>query len=280
MKAKSRFPLSPRPPLVLPPFRGVFKAALSVLGILILGGLPLFGLGGKESKKEPLRPELETPVPLQQDEFSQARERMVRTQIEARGVRDSKVLAALRKVPRHRFVPANLERRAYDDTPLPIGYGQTISQPYIVAYMTEVLELSGNEKVLEIGTGSGYQAAVLAEITPHVFTIEIIPELAGRARRTLDETGYGFVKTRTGDGYYGWEEESPFDGIIVTAASGHVPPPLLNQLKPGGKIVIPIGGPYEVQMLTLVEKMGDGTFGTTQLLPVRFVPFTRKTEAR
>jgi protein-L-isoaspartate(D-aspartate) O-methyltransferase len=280
MKAKSWFPLSPRPPLVLPPFRGFFKAALSVLGILILGGLPLFGLGGKESKKEPLHPELETPVPLQQDEFSQARERMVRTQIEARGVRDTKVLSALRKVPRHRFVPANLERRAYDDTPLPIGYGQTISQPYIVAYMTEVLELSGNEKVLEIGTGSGYQAAVLAEITPHVFTIEIIPELASRARRTLDETGYGFVKTRTGDGYYGWEEESPFDGIIVTAASGHVPPPLLNQLKPRGKIVIPIGGPYEVQMLTLITKMGDGTFRTTQLLPVRFVPFTRKPEDR
>jgi protein-L-isoaspartate(D-aspartate) O-methyltransferase len=146
--------------------------------------------------------------------------------------------------------------------------------------MTEVLQLNRGEKVLEIGTGSGYQAAILAEITPHVYTIEIIPELADRARRTLDETGYGFVKTRKGDGYYGWEEESPFDAIIVTAAAGHVPPPLLRQLKSGGRIVIPIGGPYEVQMLTLVEKMPDGSFRTDQLLPVRFVPFTRKVEAR
>ena len=277
---KNQFSLSRRLPRMRLPLRDAFRVGLPVLGILILGVLPLFGLGGKESQKDPAHPDGKSPAMMEQEEFSQARERMVRTQIEARGVRDSKVLAALRKVPRHRFVPSNLEKRAYDDTPLPIGYGQTISQPYIVAYMTEVLELSGKEKVLEIGTGSGYQAAVLAEITPYVCTIEIIPELAGRARRTLDETGYGFVKTRTGDGYYGWEEESPFDGIIVTAASGHVPPPLLRQLKPGGKIVIPIGGPYEVQMLTLVEKLGDGTFRTTQLLPVRFVPFTRKTEGR
>lgn len=264
------------------PLRGFLAVTLLVLDLSVGGVLPLSGLGGKESREDPGRPKdmEQRPYTQKEDPFTQAREQMVRTQIEARGVRDGNVLAALRKVPRHRFVPSNLDQRAYDDTPLPIGYGQTISQPYIVAYMTEVLELSGKEKVLEIGTGSGYQAAVLAEITPHVFTIEIIPELAERARRTLDETGYSFVKTRTGDGYYGWEEESPFDAIIVTAAAGHVPPPLLNQLRKGGKIVIPLGGPYEVQMLTLVEKMKDGTFRTTQLLPVRFVPFTRKTEDR
>ncbi len=235
---------------------------------ILLSGL-LFGWGKKE-----------TPKTLDGEEvFTRDRERMVVTQIEARGVRDPIVLSALRKVPRHRFVPKSLEERAYDDTPLPIGYGQTISQPYIVAYMTEALQLKGTEKVLEIGTGSGYQAAILAEITPHVYTIEIIPELADRARKTLNEAGYRFVKTRQGDGYFGWEEESPFDAIIVTAAAGHVPPPLLSQLKAGGKLIIPLGGPYEVQMLTLVEKMQDGTFRTNQLLPVRFVPFVRKAES-
>ncbi len=239
----------------------------------------LYSLGKEETPQTSKG--MERSFQVQQEEaFTRARERMVVSQIEARGVRDPKVLAALRKVPRHRFVPLNLEERAYDDTPLPIGYGQTISQPYIVAYMTEVLQLKGGEKVLEIGTGSGYQAAVLAEITTHVYTIEIIPELADRARKALDDTGYGFVRTRKGDGYYGWEEESPFDAIIVTAAAGHVPPPLLNQLKAGGRIVIPLGGPYEVQMLTLVEKGIDSTFRTTQLMPVRFVPFTRKTDTR
>jgi len=239
-----------------------------ILSIWILACYSLFSLGQKETPQ----------IPKGEEVFIKDRERMVVTQIEARGVRDTKVLSALRKVPRHRFVPKSLEERAYDDTPLPIGYGQTISQPYIVGYMTEALQLKGTEKVLEIGTGSGYQAAILAEITPHVYSIEIITELADRARKTLNETGYGFVKTRKGDGYYGWEEESPFDAIIVTAAAGHVPPPLLNQLKTGGKLIIPLGGPYEVQMLTLVEKMQDGTFRTNQLLPVRFVPFVRKAE--
>ncbi|HOV40079.1 MAG TPA: protein-L-isoaspartate(D-aspartate) O-methyltransferase, partial [Spirochaetales bacterium] len=159
---------------------------------------------------------------------------------------------------------------------LPIGYGQTISQPFIVAYMTELLQLKGNEKVLEIGTGSGYQAAVLAEITPDVYTMEIIPDLAERARKTLENEGYTTVKIRNGDGYYGWEEEAPFDAIIVTAAAGHVPPPLLAQLKPGGIVVIPIGGVYEVQMLTRIEKRSEGSFRTEQLLPVRFVPLTSK----
>ncbi|MFQ3619652.1 MAG: protein-L-isoaspartate(D-aspartate) O-methyltransferase [Spirochaetales bacterium] len=209
-------------------------------------------------------------------EFLLARERMIQTQILSRGVKDPKVIEAMRRVPRHRFVPTTLQRRAYEDNPLPIGYGQTISQPYIVAYMTELLALKGSEKVLEVGTGSGYQAAILAEITPLVFTIEIIPELAEHARITLQENGYSFVKTRTGDGYYGWEEESPFDAIIVTAAAGHIPPPLLSQLKPGGRIIIPIGGIYDVQMLTLVEKNVEGSFRTYQLLPVRFVPLTGK----
>ncbi|MCX7788123.1 MAG: protein-L-isoaspartate(D-aspartate) O-methyltransferase [Spirochaetes bacterium] len=247
-----------------------------LLPLWVLSCHLLFCLG-KEEPRKILDKEGRSFSPQQEAAFNQKRERMVVSQIEARGVRDPKVLAALRKVPRHRFVPPPLEERAYDDTPLPIGYGQTISQPYIVAYMTEALQLKGTEKVLEIGTGSGYQAAILAEITPHVCSIEIIPELTDRARKILDETGYGFVKTRKGDGYYGWDEESPFDAIIVTAAAGHVPPPLLHQLKTGGKLLIPLGGPYEVQMLTLVEKMQDGTFRTTQLLPVRFVPFTRKT---
>ncbi|HOV62367.1 MAG TPA: protein-L-isoaspartate(D-aspartate) O-methyltransferase [Spirochaetia bacterium] len=242
----------------------VFK--ITLLFMLFLFPLrPLFPSGSTEDSTS--GKDLET-------EYAKARETMVKTQIEARGVRDAKVLHAMKKVQRHMFVPQDLVQSAYIDSPLPIGYGQTISQPYIVAYMTELLQLKGDEKVLEIGTGSGYQAAVLAEITPHVCTIEIIPELAEQARRILEEEGYVTVKARNGDGYYGWEEEAPFDAIIVTAAAGHVPPPLLSQLKPGGKVVIPIGGVYEVQMLTLVEKLINGSFRTEQLLPVRFVPLT------
>ncbi len=238
---------------------------LSTLFLLLLR--PLFPSGSGEDTKSGNVPEIE---------YSKARETMVKTQIEARGIRDPKVLQAMRKVPRHQFVPQDLSHRAYIDSPLPIGYGQTISQPFIVAYMTELLQLKGNEKVLEIGTGSGYQAAVLAEITPYVYTMEIIPALAEQARKTLENEGYTTVKIRNGDGYYGWEEESPFDAIIVTAAAGHVPPPLLSQLKPGGIVVIPIGGVYEVQMLTRIKKLSDGSFRTEQLLPVRFVPLTGK----
>ncbi len=189
-------------------------------------------------------------------------------------VRDKNVLKAMRAVPRHVFVPANRRRFAYRDSPLPIGHGQTISQPYIVAMMTELLELDENTRVLEIGTGSGYQAAVLAQLTPHVYTIEVVEPLAERSRRTLAAQGYGSVRTRHADGYSGWPEHAPFDVIIVTCAAGHLPLPLWGQLKPGGRIVIPIGGPYEVQRLVVVTKQPDGTRRSRTVMNVRFVPMT------
>ena len=188
------------------------------------------------------------------------------------------VLDAMRAVPRHAFVPPNVRSRAYDDTPLPIGHGQTISQPYIVALMTQLLELApeAKPKVLEIGTGSGYQAAVLAHLTPDVYSIEIIDALARRADGDLQAQGYERVKRRSGDGYHGWAEKGPFDAIIVTCASGHLPPPLWAQLKPGGRIVIPIGGPYELQRLVLLTKQPDGTRRSRTITSVRFVPMTRE----
>lgn len=202
------------------------------------------------------------------------RESMVTEQIARRGVSDPKVLDAMRSVPRHLFVPENERRNAYADRPLPIGHGQTISQPYIVAFMTELLELTGDEKVLEIGTGSGYQAAVLAEITPHVYSIEIIEPLLAAGTASLEAAGYTTVETKAGDGYYGWEEHAPFDRIIVTAAAGHIPPPLVEQLAPDGIIVIPVGSPYQVQ--TLVRALRDPERGLTteSIATVRFVPMT------
>jgi len=202
------------------------------------------------------------------------RSRMVEKQIEARGVRDERTLAAMRAVPRHRFVPPELSKHAYDDSPLPIGSGQTISQPYIVAFMTEAAQIRPGDKVLEIGTGSGYQAAVLAELSDQVYTIEIIPELAARAAATLKDLGHGRVHVRTGDGYQGWPEEAPFDVILITAAPEKIPPPLLEQLKEGGRMVIPVGPQQGGQELLLVTKQ-DGKIKRRTLLPVRFVPFTR-----
>jgi protein-L-isoaspartate(D-aspartate) O-methyltransferase len=212
------------------------------------------------------------------DERRAERERMVAQQLAARDIDDPRVLAAMRAVPRHRFVPADVRGEAYGDHPLPIGSGQTISQPYVVAWMTQALELDAGERVLEIGTGSGYQAAVLAELTPHVYTIEIVPELGERASEVLEELDYENVETKIGDGYYGWPEAAPFDGIVVTAAASHIPPPLVEQLKVGGRMVIPVGGPFAAQQLMLVEKAEDGSVTTRQLLPVRFVPFTRADE--
>jgi protein-L-isoaspartate(D-aspartate) O-methyltransferase len=184
------------------------------------------------------------------------------------------VLQAMRSVPRHVFVPSDLEGRAYNDTPLPIGHGQTISQPYIVAAMTELLQIGPQSKVLEIGSGSGYQAAVLAHLTPHVYTIEIIEPLAKSAASAPDTHGYDHVQVRHADGYNGWESEAPFDGIIVTCAAGHLPPPLWDQLKPGGRIVIPIGGTFSVQRLVVVEKAADGKRTSNTVMGVRFVPMT------
>lgn len=209
-------------------------------------------------------------------EFQEERAHMVQTQMVQRRptIRDTSVLEAMRQVPRHLFVPRSLKRQAYADHPLPIGHGQTISQPYIVALMTEALEMKPGAKVLEIGTGSGYQAAVLFEQTPSVFTMEIIGALGNKAQERLQKLGYSTVKVRVGDGYFGWPEEAPFDGIIVTCAAGHIPPPLIAQLREGGRMVIPVGGVYQVQRLMVVTKDNEGKVRTRELLPVRFVPMT------
>ncbi len=211
------------------------------------------------------------------DVYAEAREAMVKTQIEPRGVKDKLVLKAMRKVARHRFVPASLEDRAYSDGPLPIGEGQTISQPYIVALMTELLGLKSGDKVLEIGTGSGYQAAVLAEIVDHVYTIEIICSLAETAEKRLKEMGYENITVECADGYQGWKEHAPFDGVIVTAAPDHIPQPLVDQLKVGAKLVIPVGDVF--QELMVITKTETG-IKKMNAIPVRFVPMTGEAERR
>jgi protein-L-isoaspartate(D-aspartate) O-methyltransferase len=187
-----------------------------------------------------------------------------------------RVMAAIRKVPRHRFVPPPMADQAYDNRPLPIGDGQTISQPYIVALMTELLDPKPGHSVLEVGTGSGYQAAVLAEIVAKVYTIEIVDALGRKAAATLSELGYRNVTARIGDGYNGWKEHAPFDGILVTAAPAQVPQPLVDQLKPGGRLVIPVGGRFDVQELMVIEKKPDGSTSMRRTIPVRFVPLTRE----
>jgi protein-L-isoaspartate(D-aspartate) O-methyltransferase len=212
-----------------------------------------------------------TPTP--DDPYIAQREALVQRTIEARGVTDPVVLAAMRAVPRHRFVPDEYLDQAYADHPLPIGYGQTISQPYIVALMTEVLELEPGDRVLEIGTGSGYQAAVLAVVVDEVYTIEIVPELAESAAARLAALGYDNVVATQGDGYFGWEEFAPFDAIIVTAAPDHLPQPLVGQLKDGGRIVIPIGPPGGYQSLWRFTRAGED-LQAENLLGVRFVPLT------
>lgn len=208
------------------------------------------------------------------DGFQHKRRKMVAEQLKPRGIADQSVLRAMGTVPRHLFVPAFLRHQAYMDGPLPIGHGQTISQPFIVAYMTEMIRLQSQHRVLEIGTGSGYQAAVLAELTDRVYTMEIIPELADTAGKRLKKTGYASVNVRQGDGYHGWPEAAPFDAIVVTAAAEFIPPPLLQQLKEGGRMIIPVGSPFYVQYLMLVEKK-QGKITTRSLMPVRFVPFRR-----
>jgi protein-L-isoaspartate(D-aspartate) O-methyltransferase len=202
------------------------------------------------------------------------RKQMVEEQILSRGITNKLVLEAMRRVPRHQFVAPHLEGQAYDDQALPIGHGQTISQPYIVALMTERLALKPGERVLEVGTGSGYQAAVLAEITTNVYTIEIVKPLYELALKQLKAVGFPEDHVRLGDGYLGWEEKAPFDAIIVTAAPDHIPPPLIKQLKPGGRMIIPIGGSQETQHLVVVEKDNEGQMKARKILPVRFVPLT------
>ncbi len=220
------------------------------------------------------------PVAAQErDGYREERLRMVREQIEStRGgrtpVTDSSVLHAMRTIPRHSFVRSEDLRLAYSDRPLPIGYGQTISQPYIVAAMTQELGVGPDDSVLEIGTGSGYQAAVLAELVREVYSVEIVKPLAEAATERLSNLGYHNVQVRNGDGYYGWPEEAPFDAIIVTAAASHIPPPLLEQLRPGARMIIPVGAPFQVQSLLFVERRRDGSVWQRNLGAVRFVPLT------
>lgn len=202
------------------------------------------------------------------------RGRMVERDIAARGISDPRVLEAMRSVPRHRFVDARQAHGAYGDHPLPIGSGQTISQPYIVAHMTELARPQPGDRALEVGTGSGYQAAVLSPLVEHVYTVEIVPELAGRAAQVLDELGYDNVTVRQGDGWAGWPEHAPFDVVVVTAAPDEVPPALIEQLAPGGRMVIPVGPVHAVQELRLIEKLESGELRDRRLAPVRFVPMT------
>ena len=214
-------------------------------------------------------------------ERKEERERMVEQQIAGRrygGVKNEHVLEAMQQVPRHLFVRPGEQRAAYADRPLPIGYGQTISQPYIVGLMTELLEVEPGDRLLEIGTGSGYQAAVLTELTPHVYTMEIIKKLGLSAQERLEKLGYKTAEVKVEDGYFGWEEHAPFDGIIVTCAAGHIPPPLLKQLKPGGRMVIPVGAAFETQFLVVVSKDEGGNIRSRQVLPVRFVPMTGRAQ--
>jgi len=209
-----------------------------------------------------------------QNDYDKDREAMVLNDILSRGVNDKATLDAMRNVPRHEFVPHDLRQSAYRDGPLPIGYGQTISQPYIVAFMTEVIAPQSHFKVLEVGTGSGYQAAVLSQIVDSVYTIEIIDALYGQAKKRLKALHYDNIQVKNDDGYFGWENKGPFDAIVVTAAAEFVPPPLIAQLKEGGRMIIPIGTPFATQQLLLVTKKGGKT-KTKSLMFVRFVPFTR-----
>jgi len=207
--------------------------------------------------------------------YDAAREAMVREQIAGRGIRDRRVLEALRRVPRHSFIPAAERARAYDDGPVPIGQGQTISQPYIVALMTELVRPQPGDRVLEVGTGSGYQAAVLARLVRHVYTIELEETLARSATAVLRELKFENITVRTGDGYGGWPEHAPFDIVIVTAAPEHIPQPLIDQLKPGGRLIVPVGPRFSVQQLQLLEKDANGAIKTTEVSPVMFVPLRR-----
>jgi protein-L-isoaspartate(D-aspartate) O-methyltransferase len=213
------------------------------------------------------------------DAFTARRQEMVKKDIESRGIKDKKVLDAMLKVPRHLFVDTTQIHRAYNDHPLPIGEGQTISQPYVVALMTEAVSLKGGERVLEIGTGSGYQAAVLAEIASEVFTIEIKKGLYEAVQDRLKGLGYGNVQVKHGDGYYGWEERAPFDVIMITASANHIPPPLLAQLKEGGRLIIPLGSTVFYQTLTLVRKE-KGKFPVKELGSVAFVPMTGQAQKK
>jgi protein-L-isoaspartate(D-aspartate) O-methyltransferase len=237
-------------------------------GLILIFALLLAGLAPLHAADDPFRSAREEMVREIEADVRRTRERIGKTAL------DPRVMEAMARVPRHEFVPESQKSHAYENRPLPIGYGQTISQPYIVALMTDLLGVGSDAVVLEVGTGSGYQAAILAELARSVYSIEIIEGLAGTATERLKRLGFGNVEVRSGDGYHGWKEHAPFDGIVVTAAASHIPPPLIEQLKPGGRMVIPVGGPFFVQQLMLVEKGAEGGVRTRQILPVAFVPLT------
>lgn len=236
----------------------LFAIAVIIIFILISNGI-----------------KIEEEVTEEVDIYTKMRKDMVEEQLKSRDIDDKKVLDVMNKVERHKFVSESLKDDAYDDNPLPIGHGQTISQPYIVALMTQTLELNENGRVLEIGTGSGYQAAVLAEMVKEVYTVEIIKALSESAEKRLNKLGYKNVKVKNADGYFGWKENAPYDAIIVTAAANHIPPPLLEQLKDNGKLIIPLGSTLTFQTLTLVTKKGND-LETEFISGVRFVPLTGK----
>lgn len=247
--------------------------------LLLLGLLGLLPLGAGACSRRGVEGVAASALAVEGDSPEQqaAREEMVREQIEARDVRDARVLKAMRLVARHLFIPAELQRYAYEDTPLPIGHGQTISQPYIVAFMSEAMELKPGDRVLEIGTGSGYQAAVLAHLAREVYTIEIVEPLAKQAEERIKRLGYTNIKLRVGDGYRGWPEAAPFDAIMVTAAPDHVPAPLVEQLREGGRLVLPVG--RFSQDLIRIRRTREGPVRES-LLPVRFVPMTGEAEKK
>ncbi len=262
----------------------VFQKRILLIGLLLLipacqsevdsiSPTSTFSVSPPTIKPTEVRPTDSPPPPTEEDPFRQKRSQMVDEQIAPRGIDDPAILTAMRNIPRHKFVPEDMVPLAYEDHPLPIGYGQTISQPYIVALMTQTIDPKPGMRVLEIGTGSGYQAAVLAELGAEVYTIEIIPELADQAAQRLDELGYTNINTLNADGYFGWEEFAPFDAVMVTAAPDHLPQPLANQLVEGGRLVIPIGPVGFLQTLWLFEKVG-GELQATNLGGVTFVPLT------
>ena len=240
----------------------------SILAFFLLFPLVLCCTGSSASENSPYQVQRESMVKEIEADVQSTREQLGKRSL------GPQVLEAMRRVPRHEFVSNGQRRYAYENRPLPIGHGQTISQPYIVAVMTDLLDVGKEDTVFELGTGSGYQAAILAECAREVYSVEIIEELGETARERLKRLGYDNVQVRVGDGYYGWKEHAPFDAIMVTAAGSHIPPPLVEQLKPGGRMVIPIGGSFMTQQLMLVEKTMDGKIKTRQVLPVAFVPLT------
>lgn len=257
----------------------IFLVVLAILiALILIIGASKFVL--KDYVKQEIKQDIkEKEQIIELDKYIKARENMVENQLKNRNITDKKVLDVMNRIERHRFVPLELQNRAYNDNPLPIGYGQTISQPYIVALMTQSLQVNEDDRILEIGTGSGYQAAVLADLVKQVYTIEIVGELADSAEDRLNRMGYKNVKVKNADGYFGWEENAPFDAIIVTAAANHIPPPLLQQLKHNGKLIIPLGSTLTFQTLMLITKTGD-ELETEFITGVRFVPLTGEAQKR